>query len=110
MVPIVRPALVALALALAAAPATAQGVFVEPNIAIGPREPVSLTGAQRTARMNLERYGLRDVDVRRLSSGQLAQINHHVSRDRPSGEIRNQLETVVSGRGLGQRLLDRVTR
>lgn len=109
MIRTVRSAAIAAALA-AAGPGLAQGVFVSPNITDAPRETPRYTGAQAQTHAILRRFGLGDVDVRRLSPGQIALVNRWASSDRPQGEIRNNLETVVSGRGLGRRLLGAVTR
>lgn len=104
------PAALAAILALGV-PASAQGVFVSPNIT--DRDAASsgppLRGGLRTLYNDLRFYGFGDIDVRRLSPGQIGAIQHYVNSDRPDGEIRNQIASIIRG-GLGQRILDRVTR
>ena len=91
-------------------PGSAQGVFVTPNITDAPREEVRYEGVAAQVHGKLRRFGLGDVDPRGLTPGQIGQIVHLTGLDRPHGEIRNRLETVIRGDGLGRRILDRVVR
>ena len=103
------PALATAMIVALAAPATAQGVFVTPNITDAPREEVPYRGGLRTLHNELRSYGYGDVDVRRLSSSQIGTIRHIMYSGRSDGEIRNRIGTILRG-GLGQRILDGVTR
>ena len=106
-----RIALAILALATvpllsAATPAGAQGVFVSPGLE-APGRP--LTGLRARVARELPRYGYRDVDVRRLSVGQLAHISSLIHSDRSFGDVKGHIGAALR-RGLLQRGLDRVTR
>ncbi|MGB3553086.1 MAG: hypothetical protein WBA25_00430 [Jannaschia sp.] len=101
-----------LAAALAAtlpltAPATAQTIFVAPQATALPSGP--LVGQRADVARELPRYGYGDVDVRRLSSGQVAQIAHLIYSGRSEGDIRGQIGSTLR-RGLLQRGVDRVIR
>ncbi len=64
-----------------------------------------LTHLQRTVSTELKTYGFKDVDVRSLSSGQIAHIHHLLYSDRGVAQIRGQIGAI-----LGDSLLKSVFR
>jgi hypothetical protein len=101
--------LLAAALPLQAAPAAAQqGVFVAPPPSVtGPAR--QLTGVRADIARELPYYGYGDVDVRRLSAGQVSQIYHLLYSNRSQGDKRGLIGAVLR-RGLLQRGVDRILR
>ncbi|SFJ09168.1 hypothetical protein [Jannaschia pohangensis] len=95
--------------ALAITPTTlsAQGVFIDaPTSATS---TAGLSGLRREIARELPRYGYRDVDVRSLSSGQVAHIYNLLHAGRSGNDTRNLIGGVLR-RGLLQRGIDRFTR
>lgn len=78
-------------------PALAQGVSVSPQITGAPSAP--LTGQRADLSRKLAFYGYRDVDVRRLSNTQVAQINHLVHSGRSNNAVRSLIGSTLR-RGL----------
>ena len=103
--PTLRSVLAALALAFPMA-ASAQGVFVPPP---GDVAGAPLTGQRAHVSRELPRYGYGGVDVRRLSSGQVAAIASFLHSGRSEGDVRSLIGGVLR-RGFLQRSIDRVTR
>ncbi|MFO6464539.1 hypothetical protein ACK8OR_09105 [Jannaschia sp. KMU-145] len=75
--------------------------------------PAAANAPMNSARVHLSQqlpvYGFRDVDVRRLSAGQVVQLQHVLHSGRSNGNIRWQIDTILNG-GLLQRGFDRVLR
>ena len=100
----------ALAAAVAAAtitlvpalPASAQGVFVSPPPA---RAAAPLTGIRANVAQQLRFYGLGNVDVRRLTGSQVAQINTVLHSDRSEGDKRALIRSALSRPGRLQSVL-----
>ena len=104
-----RHAILATCLAASlAAPAAAQSIALpQPDYAVSGDTP--LTGTRASVARELPRFGFGDIDVRRLSSGQVAHIHGLVYSGRSDGDIRGHISATLR-RGLLQRGVDRVTR
>ncbi|MBM2575242.1 hypothetical protein JQC91_02895 [Jannaschia sp. Os4] len=100
----------ALATALAAAtvslapplPASAQGVFVPPP---SQQRAAPLTGARANIAQQLYQYGYGDVDVRRLTTSQVAQINYLLHAGRSGGDTRALIGAALARPGRLQSLI-----
>ncbi|MDA8746936.1 hypothetical protein N9M66_01855 [Litoreibacter sp.] len=58
----------------------------------------SLTQLQRSVSHVLPTYGYSDVDVRKLNSAQLAQINHLAGSNKGHADIRGSIGAVIENR------------
>lgn len=94
---------VTLSLLLFGTAASAQGIF-GPGQAIGPT--AQLTPMQRQVDRDLPRYGVRDVDVRDLTPGQVASIYSLMHSNRSAGDVRLLIRSAV-GKGLFSGLASR---
>lgn len=99
-------AVMATTLAPVATAANAQGVFLSPNVST---QRPQLTGLRAHVQSELPNFGYRNVDVRRLSNGQVAHINSLIHSGRSNGDIRGMIGATLRG-GFLQRGVDRVLR
>lgn len=103
LAPALATALAAAAVTLAPAlPVRAQGIFIDPP---GLDRGAPLMGVRANVAQQLRFYGLDGVDVRRLSAGQVAQINALLHSDRSQGDIRALIEATLSRPGRLQTIL-----
>jgi hypothetical protein len=93
-------------LALIPTVAPAQGVFVPPPDAASERG-APLTGLRAHVARQLPLFGFYDVDVRRLSTGQVVAINSVIHSGRSRGDVTGMIGGTLR-RGLLQRGLDRL--
>lgn len=100
--------LLTIALALAtplAAPASAQGVFVPPPPGVvGPR--AELTGRRARVGRELQFYGI-SADMGRLSNRKVSLLDNALHGGRSHNDTRLRLQSILSGGGLLQRIIDR---
>jgi hypothetical protein len=94
--------LVLLSALLAASPAVAS----EPFAGHGAGETAPLAGQRAFLRAQLPLLGFADVDVRRLSTAQVAQITHLIHSGRSAGDTRGLIRGALRP-GFLQRLIDR---
>ncbi|MEM9795973.1 MAG: hypothetical protein AAF919_05770 [Pseudomonadota bacterium] len=87
---------------------TALALFLPTLTAAQSAAPI-LTGQRASAAQVLPYYGYRDVDVRALRNGQVAQIVHLAHSGRSYGEVKGHIGAVLRG-GLLQRTIERVVR
>ncbi len=100
-----RILILTLAIALAA-PVVAQtrGVYYAYDVDEVPPGP--LRGQRADVAVNLPRYGYRDVDVRRLSNGQVAQISALIHSNRSEGDIRSLVASTLRGGALQRTIIN----
>lgn len=87
--------------------ASAQADYVSPPLTVAQHAP--LTGQRANIARDLPHYGYRDVDVRSLSTSQVAQIDHLIHSGRSNNAIRGLIGSTLK-RGILQRGLDRLSR
>lgn len=104
-----RILILTLAVALSA-PVAAQtrGVYYAYDIDEVPPGP--LRGQRADVAVNLPRYGYRDVDVRRLSNGQIAQISALIHSNRSEGDIRSLVASTLRGGALQRTIVNTLGR
>lgn len=98
--------LLAMAGLLAAGTATAQ---VAPMPGTSMTGPATMSGPRAIIARELPHYGFRDVDVRALSTGQVAQIYALLHSNRSHGDKRGLIGSTLSRDGILQRAADSLT-
>lgn len=104
----------ALTAATLALPVAAQGVFVPPPPSATPPSSAAgsgvLTGQRAEIARELPYLGYPDVDVRRLSNGEVAHIAALLHSDMSRGDVHGHVGTVLRGGGILQRAVDGLIR
>lgn len=93
-------------------PAAAQGVFVSPpdSVMNPPGLSGDLSGKRLRVAHELRLMGFGNVDIAGMSNRKVALLDNAIHSGRPNGERLMRVRSILSGGGLLQRGLDRLSR